>query len=108
MKLFIPLFVGVALFLCGCATPTATVTGSVASGRLLRDTMRMVLMVDSARMPDCKERRVITVQPLVSDKPGVIMERWRVERCGQTKFYRITYTPTPAIGGTDFGVREEQ
>jgi hypothetical protein len=108
MKLLIPLFVGATLFFCGCATPTATVTGSAVSGRLLRDTKKMVLMVDSARMPDCKERRLITVEPLVSTKPGVITERWRVERCGQTKFYRITYTPTPATGGTDFGVQEEQ
>jgi hypothetical protein len=108
MKILITLLAGVALILCGCATPTATVTGSFASGRLLSDTTRMVLMVDSARMPDCKERRQITVTPLVSDKPGTIVERWRVERCGETKFYRITYTPTPATGGTDFGVQEER
>ncbi|MBU6410370.1 MAG: hypothetical protein KGR98_08275 [Verrucomicrobia bacterium] len=108
MKLLTLFFVGAALILCGCAMPSATVTGSAASGRLLRDTTHMVLMVDSARPPDCKERRIITVEPLVSDKPGVIMERWRVERCGQTKYYRITYTPTPSIGGTDFSVQEEK
>jgi len=109
MKLLSMFSLGAALMLSGCATmPTATVTGSSASGRLLRDTARMVLIVDSARMPDCKERRRITVEPLVSDKPGIVVERWQVERCGTNKFYRITYTPTPSIGGTDFSVEEER
>jgi hypothetical protein len=108
MKSLIPLFVGATLMFCGCAGPRATVTGSAASGRLLRDTTRMVLIVDSARMPNCKERRIINAQLLVSEKPGTIAERWQVERCGQTKFYRITYTSTPSIGGTDIDVQEEK
>jgi hypothetical protein len=95
-----------AVVLSGCAT--ATVTGSTASGRLLSDTKRMVLMIDSARTPDCREQRHITAEPITSDKPSVIVERWHVERCGTTKNYRVTFTPTPSIGGTDFGIQEEK
>ena len=108
MKNLCILLVGSVLMLAGCVAPGPVVTGSSASGRLLHDTTRTVLIVDSARRPDCKERRVISAEPLLADKPGAIAERWRVECAGANKFYRITFTPTPSIGGTDFSVQEEK
>lgn len=88
-------------------TVQPTITGSSASGVLLDNTTQMVLMIDSARLPSCKESRHITVEQASFDKPGSYAERWQVERCGTSKSYRITYTPTPSKGGTDFSVQEE-
>jgi hypothetical protein len=89
-----------------CATPQATVTGSSASGQLLDDTTQLVMVVDAQRAPDCSEARQITAEPVEPDKEGITAERWKVERCGSVKFYRIRYRPDSA-SGTDFSVQEE-
>ena len=107
MRHFLALIL-VAVGLASCATsPSAEVTGSAASGQVLRDAKHMVLLIDTARDRDCQEQRHITVEPMVAEKPGVIVERWHVERCGSTKTYRLTFTPTPTKGGTDVGIQEE-
>jgi len=98
-----------AALLASCASISTgpTVIGSAASGVLLRDAISMVLLFDSAAAPECKDARRITAEPIVSDKPGTTVEHWRVERCGTTKLYRVHFTPTPAIGGTDIAVEAE-
>jgi hypothetical protein len=65
-------------------------------------------MIDSARAGNCHEWPHIFSEPMVSDKPGVIVERWRLERCGEIRYYRISYTPTRAIRGEGVAVREEK
>jgi len=99
-----------AALLASCASTSTgpTVIGSAASGVLLRDAASMVLLIDSVAAPECKEARRITAEPISSDKPGTAVEHWQVERCGTTKLYRVHFTPTPAIGGTDFVVEAEQ
>jgi hypothetical protein len=75
---------------------------------LLSDTASFVVMLDIAgHAPQCKEQRHITAEPIPAAKPGTIEERWHVERCGTAKYYHITFTPTPATGGTDFSVQAE-
>jgi hypothetical protein len=98
-----------AALLASCASTSGpTVIGSAASGVLLRDAASMVLLIDSAAAPECKEARRITAEPISSDKPGTTVEHWQVERCGTTKLYRVHFTPTPDIGGTDFAIEAEK
>jgi hypothetical protein len=107
MKHFSVLFLALAAILTGCAHMQPSVTGSSAPWKVRWDIAHMVAYLDAAKDPECKERRSITVEPLPSDKPGTTVERWRVERCGTARYYRITFTPTPAIGGYDYSIRAE-
>ena len=101
--------ISLAVCLAGClSAPRAHIAGSSASGRLLHETGRAVLMIDSSRAGNCHEWPHIFAEPMVSDKPGVIVERWRLERCGEIRYYRISYTPTRAIRGEGVAVREEK
>ena len=90
------------MILCGCAYVKPSVTDSSAPWKVRWDIAHMVGDLDAAHDPGCKERRKITVEPLPSDKPGTT-----VERCGTVRYYRITFTPTPAIGGYDYSVQAE-
>jgi len=101
---------GLACLVCmACATsPEATVIGSSVSGKLLSDTKNLVMVVDAARAPDCGEAREITAELVEPDKEGLVAERWKVERCGSVKFYRIHYRPTSSTAGMDFSVQEEK
>ena len=97
------------VFLSGCLSgPRAHIAGSSASGRLLHETARAVLLIDSTRAGNCHAWPHIFAEPMVSDKAGVIVERWRLERCGEIRYYRISYTPTRAIRGEGVAVREEK
>ncbi len=107
MKLFSIILIGIALSITGCATMNPSITGSAAPFSVRRDIGHMIAYVDAGKSPDCKERRQITVESVPSDKPGTTVERWRVERCGTVKFYRVTFTPTPAQGGYDYSVKAE-
>ena len=107
MKYFSILWLGIALSVVGCAHMQPSVTSSSAPFGVRWDIAHMVAYLDAEKAPDCKERRSITVEPLPSDKSGTTVERWRVERCGTVMFYRITFTPTPAIGGYDYSVKAE-
>jgi hypothetical protein len=108
MKHFSILLLGLTLSMAGCAHIQPSVTGSSAPFSVRWDIAHMVAYLDADKSPDCKERRQITVEPLPSDKLGTTVERWRVERCGTVKFYHITFTPTPAIGGYDYSVKAEE
>jgi hypothetical protein len=108
MRLFSIFLFGLALSMAGCAHMQPSVTGSSAPMSVRWDIAHMVAYLDADKAPECKERRQITVESLPSDKPGTTVERWRVERCGTVKFYRITFTPTPAIGGYDYSVKAEE
>jgi len=97
-----------ALLALACArTPQATVVGSSVSGQQLTDATQLVLVVDAARAPNCSEQREITVEPVEGERENIVAERWKVERCGSVKFYRVRLTPnfsvqeedTPAIKG---------
>jgi len=105
-QILFPLYSLIALAALACATPQAKVTGSTASGQLLTETTEMVMVVDAARAPNCGEERQITAEPVAPDKEGIQAERWKVERCGSVKFYRIRYLPSSTSVGTA-SVQEE-
>lgn len=84
-----------------------SVRGSSAPWSVRRDIAHLIVYVDANKAPDCKERRHITVEKLPSEKPNTTVERWRVERCGTFQYYRVTFTPTPAIGGYDYSFQLE-
>ena len=107
MKLFSALFLPLVMLSCGCAHIRPSVSGSSAPWSVKWDIASMVGGLDALHDPDCKERRHITVEPLPSDKPGTTVERWRVERCDTVRYYRITFTPTPEVGGYDYSVTGE-
>jgi len=107
MKLFYVFLLGLVLGTVGCAHMQPTVTGSSAPFSVRRDIAHLMVYVDAEAAPDCKERRSITVEPLPSDKPGVTVERWRVKRCDTVKAYRVTFVPTPEIGGYDYSFKAE-
>ena len=99
---------GLALIFAGCATIYPTISGSAAPYSVRRDIGHYLVYVDAGKAPDCKEQRHIIAEYLPSDKPGTTVERWRVERCGTVKFYRITFTPTPSVGGYDYTFKAEE
>ena len=108
MKYFTILLLGLTLSVVGCAHMQPSVTGSSAPWGVKWDIAHMVTYLDAEKAPDCKERRSITVESLPSDKPGTTVERWRVERCSTVKFYHVTFTPTPTVGGYDYSVKAEE
>jgi hypothetical protein len=95
------------LLLGGCATMNPSISGSAAPRSVQRDIGHLLVYVDANKAPECKERRHIAASLLRSDKPGTTIERWAVTRCGTTKYYIITFTPTPQRGGHDFTFKEE-
>jgi len=76
---------------------------SLATGRVLSDATRAVLLIDNARAKGCTEQPRITTTPIDAE-PGQIAERWTVQRCGQTRTYRVRYIPTPQQAGTDVAI----
>lgn len=92
--------------LAGCATVPG---GTGASPILQRDTLQMIMILDSVHDKECKQRKIantgIVQMPTAENRTAV--ERWIVDRCGKQIPYRVTFTPSPR-GGTDFRVSQER
>lgn len=80
---------------------------SVATPPLQQDVMSTIVMLDSAKAPDCANHKILDTELIErSRRPRQYVERWTVDRCGQAVRYRVTFTPNPR-GGTDFSVQAE-
>ena len=80
---------------------------SVATPPLQQDVMTTIVMLDSAKAPDCANHKILDTELIErSRRPRQYVERWTVDRCGQAVRYRVTFTPNPR-GGTDFSVQAE-
>ena len=84
-------------------------TGETNAGRrLFNDTFRMLSVL--ALRGDCDA--IDSIQTAVLEHEGGVKgswkERWITSACGASKSFLITFTPTPAIGGTDFSIIEEK
>ena len=98
---------GILIFALGCAT--GKLPGqSVANYILQRDALGIVMLLDRAADNNvCTQRKIINteiVEPPPNPGKDPWVEKWTVDRCGQMDYYKVTFTPTPKIGGTDFGV----
>jgi hypothetical protein len=85
-----------AIALCAaCASgPRVSVTGSLATGPLLKDATATVMMLDRVSQGGgCKDRRKISVEPGPVDVRGLDSELWNVSRCGAIARYRVTFIP---------------
>ncbi len=69
--------------------------GSIVTGDLFNRAVRRILEVDLSKSPECTETRKITIKAIAYDEPGVLTERWSVERCGSVVFYSVKYVPMP-------------
>ena len=69
--------------------------GSIVTGDLHNRAVRRILEVDLSNSQECTETRKITIKAIAYDEPGVLTERWSVERCGSVVFYIVQYIPTP-------------
>jgi hypothetical protein len=98
--------VSLILVVGGCASVPG---GTGASPTLQRDTLQMILLLDSAADKNCHQRRIANTEiikmPTAENK--TVVERWTLDRCGKPIPYRVTFTPSPR-GGTDFGVQQER
>ena len=108
VKHFSIFLLGLALSVVGCAHMQPSVSGSSAPFGVRWAIAHTVAYLDAEKVPDCKARRSITVEPLPPGKLGTTVERWRVERCGTVKFYRIAFTRNPVTGAYDYSVRAEE
>jgi len=67
--------------------------GSIASGELKQRAIRKILEIDVGKSGGCVETRTIAIKPVSFMQPGVLTERWSVQRCGSTVFYSVQYIP---------------
>lgn len=80
---------------------------SGADNELQRGAARMIWFLEALDDRECEDRRIVDTAILkLPRKPGRSpwTEKWTVDRCGELVFYKIRFTPTPDIGGTDFKV----
>lgn len=80
---------------------------SGADDALQRGAARMIWFLEALDDRECEDRRIVDTAILkLPRKPGRSpwTEKWTVDRCGELVFYKIRFTPTPDIGGTDFKV----
>lgn len=95
-------------YVTGCSAPGPKLPGdSLADSRLQRDTVPLVSVYEMSAGSECDRSRiadtaVATFPEIVGMSPWI--ETWTVDRCGELVHYKITYTPTPARGGTDIAV----
>lgn len=120
----LPIFIGVAagILLCCCLLGIGIYAllgenlvtdllqgGDTYSGRadetLRRDTLNLIGLYEEGQL-GCADLSLIGGQILLAPDPagdGSWQETWRVNACGETHLYTITFTPT-AGGGTDIEV----
>lgn len=69
--------------------------------------MSTIVMLDSAKSPDCANHRITDTELMErSRRPKQYVERWTLDRCGQAIRYRVNFMPSPR-GGTDSTVQAE-
>lgn len=100
-------FLGIATFVIGCAT--GKLPGQSGANYILQqDALAFVMMLDQAADNNvCTQRRVINTEIIdfpINPGKDPWTEKWTVDRCGEEAYYKIGFTPTPKIGGTDFSV----
>jgi hypothetical protein len=116
----LPIIVGVAagVLLCCCLLGVGVYAllgedlfkgGDVYAGRadeiLLEDTLNLIGLYEEGQL-GCADLSLLGGQILLAPDPagdGSWQETWRVDACGETHLYAITFTPT-AGGGTDIEV----
>ncbi len=105
--------VGIGAIAFGCASMNlpglSKLPGqSGASSTLQNDALQYVMILDMAADNSvCRQRKVVNTEIVDYPKnPGKDLwtEKWTVDRCGKTAYYKIAFTPTPQIGGTDIRV----
>lgn len=100
-------FLPIAMFLAGCAT-TKPADLSGTNKILERDAMALVMLQDQlADQNICADRKLVNKETVASppnSRNNQWVEKWAVDRCGTIAYYRIIFTPTPKIGGTDISV----
>ena len=89
----------------GARTPVPGGTG--APPTLQRDVLRLLVMIDSAKDPECTNHRIIDTEWIDTNRETrTAVERWTLDRCGKIVRYRVTFMPAPQ-GGTNFSVQAE-
>jgi hypothetical protein len=68
---------------------------SIASPELKQRAVRKILEIDLSKSGGCTETRIIKPKPVSFMQPGVLTERWSVQRCGSTVFYNVQFIPNP-------------
>jgi hypothetical protein len=68
---------------------------SIVSPELRQRAVRKILEIDVSKSGGCMETRKIKPKPVSFMPPGVLTERWSVQRCGATVFYNVQFVPTP-------------
>lgn len=59
---------------------------------LQRDTLRMLMLLDTSQDRVCQQRKIIDTEMLeINMQNKTVLERWTVDRCGKFFKYRITF-----------------
>ena len=95
------------LVTAGCAGTMQAPGGTIADATLQGDVMRYIALFEGARGGMCSQWKLANTEVTEGNPPGNWVERWTVDRCGQSIRYRVTYMPSPQ-GGTTLGVGEER
>lgn len=95
----------VVAILVGCGTTKLAGT-SGADQRLQSDALQYITMLES--LDPCGRSRVVNTE--IAEPPNVPggdpwTEKWTVDRCGESVYYRVRFTPSPR-GGTEVSVRQ--
>jgi hypothetical protein len=69
--------------------------GSIVGAELKQRAVRKLLELDLSKTAGCVETRKIVTKPVSFAEPGVLTERWSVQRCGSTAFYNVQFIPSP-------------
>jgi hypothetical protein len=66
---------------------------SITASNLKQRAVRKILEIDLSKSRGCTETRNIKTKPVSFTQPGVLTERWEVQRCGTTVFYNVQFIP---------------
>ena len=90
---------------------------TVATPQLYQDTWNMIMMFEKTSGKGCQNPKVVNTEIMELPKDfvlegnifmkGRVLERWTLDRCGESVPYRVEYT-ADGKGGTYFHVRLER
>ena len=90
---------------------------TVATSLLYRDTWNMIMLLEKTSGKGCQNPKVVNTEITEFPKDFVLegdifmkgrtVERWTLDRCGESVPYRVEYT-ADGKGGTYFNVRLER
>ncbi len=100
----------------GISPPSPGTT--VASGRLLRDAMKTLTMIEKSYGKSCTAPKSIVNVELIEQPAnmelsgdlitkGKFVERWTINRCGELVTYKMSFTPD-GQGGAYIGIQPEK